>query len=62
MALSEKGENKANGIDETFGFLNQDKVSDEEFILPQLIEQQNDLDVTELRIQGNINFKNFDDL
>ena len=50
MALSEKGENKANGIDETFGFLNQDKVSDEEFILPQLIEQQNDLDVTELRI------------
>tara|TARA_B110000285_G_C15132445_1_gene624569 strand:- start:216 stop:638 length:423 start_codon:yes stop_codon:yes gene_type:complete len=60
MALSEKGENKANGIDETFGFLNQDKMSDEEFILPQLIEQQNDLDVTELRIQGNINFKNFD--
>ena len=49
MALSEKGETKANGIDETFGFL-QDKPSEEEFVLPQLIEQENELDVTQLRI------------
>ena len=37
MALSEKGETKANGINETFGFL-QDSNEEEVFELPQLVE------------------------
>lgn len=55
IALSEKGETKEIGIDETFGDLQKPINGKEEFALPQLIDQneEHDVDMTELRIQDN---------